>query len=125
MDDLNPADFTALQPYFDSMRVKRGLLKKVLDDASGLFPRALVLFKDNGNICSTRNVTSVPSIHETYPFHRLRSDFLRRSWTMPRVCFPVRWSSLRTMETSAPRATSLRFRPSMKLTPFTASDRTS
>jgi hypothetical protein len=44
---------------------------------------------------------------------------------MPRVCFPVGWSSLRTTETSAPRATSLRFRPSMKLTPFTASSKTS
>jgi hypothetical protein len=44
---------------------------------------------------------------------------------MPRVCFPVRWSSLRTTETSAPRATSLRFRPSMKLTPFTGSSETS
>jgi hypothetical protein len=43
---------------------------------------------------------------------------------MPRVCFPVRWSSLRTIETSAPRATSLRFRPSMELTPFTAASRT-
>ena len=50
---------------------------------------------------------------------------MRRSWTMPRVCFPVGWSSLRTTETSAPRATSLRFRPSMKLTPFTASSETS
>ena len=44
MDDLNPADFAALQPNFDSMRVKRGIRKKVLDDASGLFPRTLVLF---------------------------------------------------------------------------------
>ncbi len=44
---------------------------------------------------------------------------------MPRVCFPVGWSSLRTTETSAPRATSLRFRPSIKLTPFTASSKTS
>ena len=43
---------------------------------------------------------------------------------MPRVCFPLRWSSLRTTETSAPRATSLRFRPSMKLTPFTVSSKT-
>ena len=80
MGDLNPADFTALQPYFDSMRVKRGLRKKVLGDASGLFPRALVLFKDNGNICSTRNVTSVPSIHETYPFHRLVKNFGRAAF---------------------------------------------
>jgi hypothetical protein len=80
MDDLNPADFTALQPYFDSMRVKRGLRKKVLDDASGLFPSALVLFKDNGNICSTRNVTSVPSIHETYPLHRLVKNFVRATY---------------------------------------------
>ncbi len=44
---------------------------------------------------------------------------------MPRVYFPVGWSTLRTTETSAPRATSLRFRPSMKLTPFTASSKTS
>ena len=42
---------------------------------------------------------------------------------MPRVCFPVVWSSLRTTETSAPRATSLRFRPSMKLASFTASSK--
>ena len=47
MDDLNPADFTALQPYLDPVRVKLGLRKKVLDDASGLFPRGLVLFEDN------------------------------------------------------------------------------
>src|SRR5208337_2606539 len=44
---------------------------------------------------------------------------------MPRVCFPVGWSSLRTTETSAPRATSLRFRPSMELTPFRPSSKTS
>jgi hypothetical protein len=80
MDDLNPADFTALQPYFDSMRVKRGLRKKVLDDASGLSPSVLVLFKDNGNICSTRNVTSVPSIHEIYPLHRLVKNFVRATY---------------------------------------------
>jgi hypothetical protein len=67
MDDLNPADFTALQPYLDSMRVKRGLREQVLDDASGLFPGALVLFEDNGNVCSTRHVTAVPSIHENLP----------------------------------------------------------
>ena len=47
MDDLNPADFTALQPYLDPMRVKWGLGEKVLDDASGLFPGGLVLFQDN------------------------------------------------------------------------------
>jgi hypothetical protein len=47
MDDLNPADFTALQPYLDPVRVKRGLCEKVLDDASGLFPCGLVLFEDN------------------------------------------------------------------------------
>ena len=47
MDDLNPTDFTALQPYLDPARVKRGLREKVLDDASGLFPGGLVLFKDN------------------------------------------------------------------------------
>ena len=76
MDDLNPADFTALQPYFDSMRVKRRVRKKVLDDAARQFPSALVLFKDDGNICSTRNVTSVPSIHETYPLHILVKNFI-------------------------------------------------
>ena len=80
MDDLNPAHFTVLQPYFDSMRVKRGIRKKVLDDASRLFPRALVLFKDNGNICSTRHVTSVPSIHEIYPLHRLVKNFIRAAF---------------------------------------------
>jgi hypothetical protein len=47
MDDLNPADFTAPQPYLDSVRVKWGLREKVLDDAPGLFPCALVLFEDN------------------------------------------------------------------------------
>jgi hypothetical protein len=47
MDHLNPADFTVPQPYFDSVRVKRGIREKVLDDAAGLFPGALVLFKDN------------------------------------------------------------------------------
>ena len=47
MDDLNPADFTVLQPYLDPVRVKRGIREKVLDDASGLFPCALVLFEDN------------------------------------------------------------------------------
>lgn len=47
MDDLNPADLTALQPHFDSARVKSGPREKVLDDASGLFPCGLVLFEDN------------------------------------------------------------------------------
>ena len=47
MDDLNPADLAALEPYLDSMRVKRGVRKKVLDDAPGQFPCALVLFEDN------------------------------------------------------------------------------
>ncbi len=47
MDDLNPADFTALQPYLNPVRVKRGLREQVLDDASGLFPCGLVLFEDN------------------------------------------------------------------------------
>jgi len=47
MDDLNPADFTALQPYLNPVRVKRGLGEKVLDDASGLFPCGLVLFEDH------------------------------------------------------------------------------
>ena len=47
MDDLNPADFTALQPYLDPVRVKRGLREKVLDDAPGLFPGGLVHLEDN------------------------------------------------------------------------------
>jgi len=75
MDDLNPTDFTALQPYLDPARVKRGLREKVLDDASGLFPGGLVLFKDNRNVCSWRHVAAVPSIHETYPHHSLVKPF--------------------------------------------------
>jgi hypothetical protein len=47
MDDLNPADLTALQPHFDPARVKPGPREKVLDDASGLFACGLVLFEDN------------------------------------------------------------------------------
>jgi hypothetical protein len=47
MDDLNPADLTALQAYLDPVRVKRGIREKVLDDASGLLPCGLVLFEDN------------------------------------------------------------------------------
>jgi len=47
VDDLNPADLTALQSHFDPARVKRGPREKVLDDASGLFPGGLVLFEDN------------------------------------------------------------------------------
>jgi hypothetical protein len=47
MDDFNPADFTVLQPYLDPAWVKRRLREKVLDDASGQFPCALVLFEDN------------------------------------------------------------------------------
>ena len=47
MDHLNPADFTALQPYLNPVRVKRGIREQVLDDAAGLFPGALVLFQDN------------------------------------------------------------------------------
>ena len=46
VNDLNPADFTVLQPYLDSVRVERGVGEKVLDDASGLLPGALVLFED-------------------------------------------------------------------------------
>jgi hypothetical protein len=80
MDDLNPADFTAQQPYLDPVRVKRGLREKVLDDASGLFPCGLVLFEDNRNVCSPRHVTSVPSIHETYPFHSLVKNFIRTTY---------------------------------------------
>ena len=67
MDDLDPADFTAQQPDLDPVRVKRGLREQVLDDAAGQFPGGLVLFEDNGNVCSPRHVTAVPSIHETYP----------------------------------------------------------
>jgi len=47
MDDLNPANLTALQPHFNPARVKPGPREKVLDDASGLFPCGLVLFEDN------------------------------------------------------------------------------
>ena len=47
MDDLNPADLTALQPHFDPARVKLGSREKVLDDTPGLFSCRLVLFKDN------------------------------------------------------------------------------
>jgi hypothetical protein len=47
MDDLNPADLTALQPHFDPARVKPGPREQVLDDASGLFSCGLVLFEDN------------------------------------------------------------------------------
>jgi len=39
---------------------------------------------------------------------------------MPRANFPVVWSSLRTTETSAPRTTSLRFRPSTGHTPYSS-----
>ena len=80
MDDLNPADFSALQPYLDPARVKRGVRKQVLDDASSLFPGALVLFEDNGNVCSPHHVTSVPSIHETYPHHSLVKNFIRATY---------------------------------------------
>jgi hypothetical protein len=75
MDHLNPANFTVLQPDLNPMRVKQGIGKKVLDDATGLFPGALVLFEDNGNVCSTRHVTAVPSIHKTYPLHRRVKNF--------------------------------------------------
>jgi hypothetical protein len=71
MDDLNPTDLTPLQPHLDAAGVKTGPGEKVLDDTSGLFPGALVLFEDNGNVCSTRHIAPVPSIHETYPLHRL------------------------------------------------------
>ena len=47
MDDLNPADFSVLQPDLDPVRVKPGLREKVLDDASGQFPCGLVLFEDD------------------------------------------------------------------------------
>jgi hypothetical protein len=80
MDDLNPADFTVLQPYLDSVRVKRGLGKQVLDDASSLLPGALVLFKDNGNVCSTRHVTAVSSIHETYLLGHLVKNLSRATY---------------------------------------------
>jgi hypothetical protein len=80
MDDLNPADFTVPQPYLDPVGMKRGIGEKVLDDAAGLFPGALVLFEDNGNVCSTRHVTSVPSIHETYPLQSLVKNFPRAAY---------------------------------------------
>jgi len=80
MDDLNPADFTALQPYLDPVRVKRRLREQVLDDASSPFPGALVLFEDNGNVCPKRHVTAVPPIHETYPLHRLVKKFIRATY---------------------------------------------
>ena len=38
MDDLHPANLTALQPHFDPARVKSGAGEKVLNNASGLFP---------------------------------------------------------------------------------------
>jgi hypothetical protein len=47
MDDLNPADFTVLQPYLNPVRVKRRLGEQVPDDASSLFTGALVLLEDN------------------------------------------------------------------------------
>ncbi len=47
MDDLNPADLTILQPHFGPAGVKPGPRKKVLDDASGLFPCGLVFLEDN------------------------------------------------------------------------------
>jgi hypothetical protein len=47
VDNLNPADFTVLQPYLDPVRMKRGIREKVLDNASRLFPCTLVLFEDN------------------------------------------------------------------------------
>ena len=80
MDDLYPADFTALKPYVDPVRVKPGLREKVLDDASGRIPCGLVLFEDNGNVCSTRHVSSVPSIHEIYPLHSLVKNFIRATY---------------------------------------------
>ena len=75
MDDLNPPDFAVPEPYFDPVRVEQGLREEVLDDASSLFPCGLVLFDDDGNVCSTRHVSSVPSIHETYPLSRPRQHF--------------------------------------------------
>jgi len=47
MDDLDPADLSALQADFDPVRVKPGLGEKVLDNATGQFPCGLVLFEDN------------------------------------------------------------------------------
>ena len=80
MDDLNPADFTVLQPYLDPVRVKRRLREQFLDDAAGQFSCALVLFEDNGNVCSPHHVTAVPSIHETYPLLPPRQNFLRATY---------------------------------------------
>ena len=45
MDDLNPADLAVLEPYLDTVRLERGVLEKVPDDASDLLPSALVLFE--------------------------------------------------------------------------------
>jgi hypothetical protein len=47
MNDLNPADFTGLEPYLNPMRVKRRVREQVLDDAAGQFPGGLVLLEDN------------------------------------------------------------------------------
>jgi hypothetical protein len=80
MDDLNPADFTTLQPHFDPVRVKRGVREKVLDDASGLFSCGLVRFEDDRNVCSPRHVTTVPSIHETYHPHSLVKNLIRATY---------------------------------------------
>jgi hypothetical protein len=47
MDGLNPADIPGLQPYLNSVRVKRGVREQVLDDAAGQFSGGLVLLEDN------------------------------------------------------------------------------
>jgi len=80
MDYFNPADFTALQPYLDPVQVKGGPREKALDDASGLFSCGLVLFEDDRSVCSTRRVTSAPSVHEIYPHHSLVKNLIRATY---------------------------------------------
>lgn len=72
MNYLNPADLAPLQPHLDAARVKRGPGEKFLDDPSGQFPCALVLFEDDGDVCSRRHVPSVSSIHAFIPCTRCR-----------------------------------------------------
>jgi hypothetical protein len=69
---LNPADLAPLQPHLDAAPVKRGPGEKFLDDPSGQFPCALVLFEDDGDVCSRRHVPSVSSIHGLIPCTRCR-----------------------------------------------------
>ena len=70
MNYLNPADLAPLQPHLDAARVKRGPGEKVLDNPSGQSPCSLVLFEDDGDVCSRHHVPSVPSIHALIPCTR-------------------------------------------------------